>query len=743
MMPRNEVAKEGRDWRGYLLAAAVGAAGLLTMHHPMILSGMRRVQVDLGDSRLINYFLEHNYLWYRGEPGHQKFWDPPFFYPKRNVAAYSDTMLGIAPLYAAFRAVGLDPDSAFQAWVLAISSLNYAVMLHFLTKRLGLSVAAASIGAFLFAFGSPRANMQVQQTQLTQFLSLISIDALFGLFAGGMTSRVVRASAWIVAAGGMLAQLSSGYYPGWFTVLAIGIVAILAVWMPSTRGPFLATLRRDLPWIALAAIVAGLAIRPWLAHHLAAARELGPRWYQWVSNALPRPTSWLDSGASNWLGGWTMRITGLPWFRSKEHSLPLGIGLTTTAAALAGLWIFRHRPSTRLLATAGVVLAACLTLLPDWLVDSAKVALLLGPVAFAYDGRKDHPRTFLVLVGLVLLLLATDHFAGGLLFGCGLATLLIASSAIVARSDDRLGGLALGGLIVGLAWFLFPDWTILGVGIACGALVAAAGAVLGLRSRPKVEAMVIGGFLAFAVPVTFEERPAVWLLGLAAPIAALAARRSPIRPPSGWLPHLALVGASVEILFAPGGSAWWFFYIHIPGASSMIFVSRVGLILLIPAAIGLGYAIDALLMRRKPALALVLGLICLIEQGGSTPSFDKAANRQDVASLVRRIDARAEAFYYTPDGDPSPVRANLDAMWAGLALGKPTINGYSGHTPRGWRALDEPPGFGPRELRSLVDAWDEWKAAVGRNVSEVQWIGGPAERPARFAEAETEDAARP
>ncbi len=732
MMPVPDVSnpRHRRDWPAYALAASVGALGLMMMHHPMIFSGLRRVQVDLGDSRLINYLLEHNYLWYLGAPGHEGFWDPPFFYPARNIAAYSDSMLGIAPLYAAFRVAGFVPDTAFQLWMLALSALNYAVMLHFLTRRVGLSVAGASAGAFLFAFGSPRLNMLAQQTQMTQFLSLVSVDALFGLFVGGMTSRPARAAAWVVAAAGMMAQLSSAYYPGWFMVLALGIVSLLAIWMSSTRRPFLSTLLRDAPWIALAAALSGLVMRQWLAHHLAASRELGTRSWQWIWPAIPRPASWLDTGTQNWIGGWAARFAGLP----PSRSAPLGIGMATTAAVLAGLYLGRRRASIRLLATGAVVLALCLTVMPSGLVSAAKVLLLLGPLAFAYVGRRDHPRTFLLLVGLVLMLLNAQGFAGKLLLGCGLFTLMIAAAAFVGRAADRREGLMLGALILGLSWTLFGSPIILGYGAACGGLLGLAAAVVGRRSIPRIEATVLGGFLAFVVPVTYAGRPAVWLVALGAPLAVLAARRTPVRPPSRSLLHIALVGLAIELLFnySGGGSAWGFFFLHVPGASSMIFVYRVGLILLIPAAIGLGYAIDALLSSGRTALALGLGLVCLIEQGGTTAAFDKFANREAIASLSRRIDVRAEAFYYTPEDAPPSVGPNLDAMWAGLARGRPTINGYSGHTPRGWRRLDEPDVFEPADLRSLAIALERWKATYGRSVAGVQWIGGPEDRPARF-----------
>ena len=545
--------RAGRDRAGIAVAAAVGAAGLVMLHHPMILSGLGRMQGDLADTRLINYLLEHNYLWYLGAKGHGRFWDPPFFYPAANIAAYSDTMLGIAPLYAAIRALGLAPDTSFQLWMLALSALNYAVMLHLLARRVGLSLAGASAGAFLFAFGAPRANMLAQQTQMTQFLSLIGVDALFGVFAGSITSRGGRGLAWIVAAAGMLAQLSSAFYPGWFMVLAFGIAGLLAAWMPSTRGPFLATLRRDAAWIALAAFLAGLAARPWLAHHLEAARLLGPRWSQFAWRAQPRPIRWLDSGPGNWVGGRLAGLLGIRVSRLDPLAMPLGVGPATTAAALAGLYLGRRDAATRLLATVGLVLGLLLTILPEPVVIGSKLLLILGPVAFAHAGRREHPRAFLGVVGVVLLLLVAKRVHGDHLIGAGLATLVLAGSAFVGRSGDAREGFALGSLVLGLAWALFPAASIFGPAAATGATLAAGSAVAGRRSRAWLEGAFLAGFVGFSAPITYASRPDALLIALAAPVAALAASRSPARPPAGWLPHAALVGFAAEIVFLQGG----------------------------------------------------------------------------------------------------------------------------------------------------------------------------------------------
>ncbi|HLB10434.1 MAG TPA: hypothetical protein VK617_12925, partial [Gemmatimonadaceae bacterium] len=59
--------------------AAIGAwiVGMLLQFHPILLSGLSRMQSDWGDTRLNNYILEHGYRWLIGMPGHERFWSPP------------------------------------------------------------------------------------------------------------------------------------------------------------------------------------------------------------------------------------------------------------------------------------------------------------------------------------------------------------------------------------------------------------------------------------------------------------------------------------------------------------------------------------------------------------------------------------------------------------------------------------------------------------------------------------------
>lgn len=742
MPTHDDRAGEGRrDWCGPALALVVGVVGLLMIHHPTILSGLRRMQADRGDTRLIHYLLEHNYRWYLGVPGHERFWDPPFFYPARNVAAYSDTMLGIAPLYAAYRAAGFAPDTAFQLWTVTLSVLNYVVMLHFLKTRTGLSWAAASLGAFLFAFGAPRANMIHQQTQMTQFLSLVCIDALFGLFAGAYVAWYARAAAWLVAAAGLLAQLSSGYYSGWFTLLALGVAAILAVWTPSMRRPFLATIVRDAPWIGLAGALSALVIRPWLEHHLAASRELGPRWIGWVWRCQPLWSSWLDTGPNNWLGLQIAHLTGLHGFRSADHAIPLGIGLATTVAALAGLYLGRGHTWARLLATIGAVLIVLLTRWPQLPTEIATGALLLAPVALGFAIRTDHPYIFILAAGCVLLDVRFRETGFESQYGFGLFALVLTAAAFADRGEDWRMGCALAALIAAFSWILFHSSMARTLEAACAGLIALAALLPDRRLQRIVESGVLGSFVLFGLLTFYDQQWRACGLALAAVPAVLAARWLPIRPPAQWLPHLALVGLMAEFIFRRW-SAWDFFYQNVPGASAMIFVSRVGLVVLIPAAVGFGLALDALRARGQVALAIGLAVLCVVEQATAVSSFDKAANRATIQALARRVDDRSEAFYYTPDVAGS-VAANLDAMWAGIERGKPTINGYSGHTPHGWVDLNDPPALRPATLRELNVAFAAWLSTYGRPLKGAQWVGGPDERPDRFRPSLADDAPPP
>ena len=124
-------------------------AGIWCAFYPTLLSGFRQMEINTGDTRLQNYFLEYGYRWLKSwltlHP--VSFWDQPFFFPARNVGAYSDVLLGAAPIYWLLRLFPVEADTAFQLWMIAVLVVDFACMALFLRNCLGFGRLASAVGA--------------------------------------------------------------------------------------------------------------------------------------------------------------------------------------------------------------------------------------------------------------------------------------------------------------------------------------------------------------------------------------------------------------------------------------------------------------------------------------------------------------------------------------------------------------------------------------------------------------------
>ena len=101
-----------------------GFLGLVMVHHPMLFSGLARIQSDPGDPRLINYLLEHSYLWISGNPAHRQFWDIPFFYPAPTWP-HSRTRSDRRPVVLGLASRGVLARHGLPALDVTTSALNY------------------------------------------------------------------------------------------------------------------------------------------------------------------------------------------------------------------------------------------------------------------------------------------------------------------------------------------------------------------------------------------------------------------------------------------------------------------------------------------------------------------------------------------------------------------------------------------------------------------------------------------
>ncbi|MGV3721045.1 MAG: hypothetical protein ACO1SX_09055, partial [Actinomycetota bacterium] len=503
----------------WLLPAAFCVTGLAMAFYPMVFSGLRLVMTEPIDTRFNGYVLEHGYLWITGDPLHRSFWDPPMFHPATNTGAYSDVLLGVAPFYWAWRAAGIPPDTSLQLWMLTVAAVNFLLAYLMLWRGISLSPLAASVGAFIFAFGSSRLAQIGHQQLLAHFYTLASVYAIFGLFRAHADGRHWAARFWIlVCFGGIVGQLWSGYYLGWFLAVGIGIGVLWGVALPAYRSTVLSVIRGHAPVILLGMGLSAYLLLPMASHYLQAAGTVPKRKYIDAYNTMPSWNLWCYMGAENWLYGWWAKRFGAS-VGAFEHEKQLGVGLVTLAAAAVGIWRERERPGVRILALTALTI---------------------------------------ILAGQVL-----SH-----------------------------------------------------------------------------------------------ERELTKL-----------------------------------------------YFNHFPGAYSVRVVSRVGLLLLIPAAVGVAYFVQRAEVRWRPLLLVALVGVMLLEQGRVAASFDKAATRDRITTLALAVPADADSFLLTRGaGTDSGSSLDLDAMWVGLAIRKPTLNGYSGNQPMLW-PLGRPGAQDPEQLPGLLAQW--------------------------------------
>ena len=340
--------------------------GILLQFHPMLLSGLRRMQSDWGDTRLNNYILEHGYRWLLGFPGHERFWSPPVFYPAPNTAAYSDVLLGVAPFYWPWRILGFAPDTSFQLWLLTIATLNFASALWLLTRGFRCRPIASAVGAMLLSFASVRTAQVMHAQLIAHFYIAIAILALLEIFSAEPELRagavvVERRTMWVFAlVAAVVAQLYSSFYYAWYLIFALAIAAAWAIVIPGTRRRFLLTVRANLRALGAAALASALALAPLLRHYLLAEKQVGTRSYLVVETMLPRLQSWAYMGPSSWLYGWLAArdsFHNLP----MEHEQRLGLGIATIVCAALGLWLARRRRDVQFAVIVPVTMALLAT----------------------------------------------------------------------------------------------------------------------------------------------------------------------------------------------------------------------------------------------------------------------------------------------------------------------------------------------------------------------------------------------
>lgn len=339
-------------------------AGVLLVFHPSLFSGLKDLQLGWGDPRLLTYLFEHTWLWVTRAPLHTEFWSPPIMYPALGTGPYTDTILGAAPMYWAFRGVGFAEAPSMVLWLIGASVLNLWAAWMFLTRILGVRTLAATAGAFLFGFGITRAANVSSPQMLAAFYGMFGMVALGRALQlagterpGGM--RVLRCL--VLASVLMVLQAWSAFYNAFFYLLVLGVALAVALTMREGRRAIGRLLRRHVVAIVVALVVGLLLLRPLLVAQLGSITSGGVRNLQHIHRSLADLTSWIDPGLSHWLYGDLVRFT----HTSSASQHVNGVGFVTMLVALIGLVMGRRRLIVRVAALSTAVVVVLMTRWPN------------------------------------------------------------------------------------------------------------------------------------------------------------------------------------------------------------------------------------------------------------------------------------------------------------------------------------------------------------------------------------------
>jgi hypothetical protein len=199
----------------------------------------------------------------------------------------------------------------------------------------------------------------------------------------------------------------------------------------------------------------------------------------------------------------------------------------------------------------------------------------------------------------------------------------------------------------------------------------------------------------------------------------LARRRGELRAVLLAATAAAVLAAWALICRTQGGSLWYLVWRIMPGAVAIRLIFRfqyqlsLAVVLVVVAALSTAwerFATGAALSsesRRRMALAAIVaaGAWLAVEEVNLTRTH--GVHRQEELARLASIPSpgqRCQSFAISqswPVRPISPIALQIDAMLIAERLTLPTVNGYSGFTPPGWR-LENPQA---PEYPNLVNRW--------------------------------------
>ena len=299
----------------------------------------RAIPGDLLDARFNSVILEHLFLWLKGIA--PNLWSPGFFYPYENVLAFSDNHFGSGWSYVLFRLLGFEREQAFISWFIVGNTLNFWVSFY-VYRKLGFSIIAASVAAFIYTFGLPALAKEAHAQLLYRFAIPLSFLSIYRFFQTKQIADLSWSIVWLAI------QFYSSIYLGVFLIylllamsvahLAIERKSFFLEWPYISRVTFIFTLCIFIFSIS--------AISLLLYKYQAVSTEYGfDRSINEIKSLLPTPLSYLIADRSL-VSGWIGDL--YPQFHMRqEHQMFFGVGVLILTF-MGCLFSFRDHTNNKL-----------------------------------------------------------------------------------------------------------------------------------------------------------------------------------------------------------------------------------------------------------------------------------------------------------------------------------------------------------------------------------------------------------
>ena len=335
------------------VAALVG--GCYAAFRPTFDSAFDRTQTETGDGMFNHFLLEHSWRAISDPAYCGGLTTPPFFHPAADVYWYSETMLGVAPLYWGLRLL-MPYDLAYQWWQILCTGLNFLTFAQ-VARWLRCGHLATILGAYFWAFATPHVYQAMHQQLIPRFWMPIAVYHAWQFVAAPSLRSLSR------CLGFTFLQTVTCVYTGWFLAVGLLVFAGSAIGLkPGGCKLIFGCLRAEWRGAALVTTIWALAFGcfflPYLLAHQGVRRD-----YSECSGYLPTLAGWLTGPPGS---GWNAAISPyLPPVHDESRLFTgFAFGLLVMAAGI-DLWRNREerQRSPRLF-----LAAACLATAAIWWV---------------------------------------------------------------------------------------------------------------------------------------------------------------------------------------------------------------------------------------------------------------------------------------------------------------------------------------------------------------------------------------